>query len=221
MIYQTMPRHHRTRKGIATVLTTMIILIASVVLGSGVVMYGTSLFQTGAQSESIATQGVKLSVNATDLKGTSWGAAAIRNTGDKLEGIDKINVRGIAVPYSNWYYANTTNSLGNIQDQFIYGTNDWAGMLKDYSPNGTYDTCSGNTANPTFRIDVDGAGTGHSTMCFAPTNGPVSLKPGESAIIYFHLPTGVLDTIDSGQATSVSLYAGKVGAPVTVTIANP
>ena len=211
----------KKRKAIATVITTMIILIASVVLGSGVVMYGTSLFQTGAQSESISTQGVKLWVNATDSKGTSWGAASVRNTGDKLEGIDKINVRSLAVPYSNWYYANTTNSLANIQDQFIYGSNDGAGILKDYSTSGTYDICSGNTASPAFRIDVDGAGVGHPTMCFISANGPISLKPGESAIIYFHLPTGVLDTIDSGQTTSVSLYAGKLGAPVSVTIANP
>src|SRR5438093_3794731 len=86
-----MPGQLKKRKAIATVLTTMIILIASVVLGSGVVMYGTSLFQTGAQSQSISTQGVKLWVNATDSKGTSWGAASVRNTGDKLEGIDKIN----------------------------------------------------------------------------------------------------------------------------------
>jgi len=216
-----MPGQLKKRKAIATVLTTMIILIASVVLGSGVVMYGTSLFQTGAQSQSISTQGVKLWVNATDSKGTSWGAASVRNTGDKLEGIDKINVRSLAVPYSNWYYANTTNSLANIQDQFIYGSNDGAGILKNYSTSGTYDTCTGNTASPTFRIDVDGAGVGHPTMCFISANGPISLKPGESVIIYFHLPTGVLDTIDSGQSTSVALYAGKLGAPVTVTIANP
>src|SRR2546428_461799 len=84
-----------------------------------------------------------------------------------------------------------------------------------------YDTSTGNTASPTFRIDVDGAGVGHPTMCFISANGPISLKPGESVIIYFHLPTGVLDTIDSGQSTSVALYAGKLGAPVTVTIANP
>lgn len=216
-----MPRQIKKRKAIATVLTTMIILIASVVLGSGAVMYGTSIFQTGAQSESISAQGVKLWVNATDSKGTSWGAASVRNTGDKLEGIDKINVRGLAIPYSNWYYANTTNSLANIQDQFIYGSNDGAGILKDYSPSGSYDTCSGNTASPVFRIDVDGAGVGHPTMCFISANGPISLKPGESVIIYFHLPTGVFDTIDSGQSTSVALYAGKLGAPVTVTIANP
>src|SRR5437016_14647779 len=102
-------RQLKKKRGMATVITTMIILVASVVLGTGVVIYGTSLFQTGAQSESISTQGVKLWVNSTSANGISWGAAAVRNTGDKLESVDTISVRGIAVPYTNRYYANTTN----------------------------------------------------------------------------------------------------------------
>src|SRR5947209_8139734 len=113
------PRTHK-KKAISTVLTTMIILVASVVLGTGVVIYGTSLFQTGAQSESISTQGVKLWVNATDSKGISWGAAAIRNTGDKLESVDTISVRGIAVPYTYWYYAKSSNLIEINRYHFIY-----------------------------------------------------------------------------------------------------
>jgi len=222
------PRTNK-RKAISTVLTTMIILVASVVLGTGVVIYGTSLFQTGAQSESISTQGVKLWVNATDSKGTSWGAAAVRNTGDKLESVDTISVRGIAVPYTSWYYANTTNSLANIQDQFIYGVNDGTGMLKSSTAASTnppsFNTnsvCNGNSANPALEIDVDGsATTSKPPICMVLGSGPISLKPGDSAVIYFHLPSGVLNTVDAGSSSSVSLYAGKVGAPTTVTIANP
>ena len=219
------PRTHK-RKAISTVLTTMIILVASVVLGTGVVIYGTSLFQTGAQSESISTQGVMMLVNSTSATGISWGAAAVRNTGDKLESVDTIKVRGVAVPYSSWYYANTTNSLANIQDQFVYGSNDGTGLLKNYAnPSGagaSADSCTGNTATPAFFIDVDGnAAGGKPKMCFIAASGPISLKPGDSAVIYFHLANGVLSTVDAGATSSVSLYAGKVGAPTTVTIANP
>ena len=39
------------KRAISTVLTTVIILVASVVLGSGVVLYGTSLFQEGTHSD--------------------------------------------------------------------------------------------------------------------------------------------------------------------------
>jgi len=216
------PRTHK-RKAISTVLTTMIILVASVVLGTGVVIYGTSLFQTGAQSESISTQGVKMWVNSTSATGISWGAAAVRNTGDKLESVDTIKVRGVAVPYSSWYYANTTNSLANIQDQFIYGKNNVNGNLYNNTNVSTIvpttDTgCSLTTYN--LVIDVDGTG-GKSAICFTKGSGPISLKPGDSAVIYFHLPNGILNTVDAGATSSVSLYAGKVGAPTTVTIANP
>ena len=210
------PRTHK-RKAISTVLTTMIILVASVVLGTGVVIYGTSLFQTGAQSESISTQGVKLWVNSTDSTGISWGAAAVRNTGDKLESVDTISVRGIAVPYTSWFYANTTNSLANIQDQFIYGTNNISGNLKN-------STSFNGSCNPAAKlyIDVDtNAAISKPVICMIQASGPISLKPGDSAVIYFHLPTGVLNSVDAGASSSVSLYAGKVGAPTTVTIANP
>ena len=216
-----MLKQPRKRKAIATVITTMIILVASVVLGSGVVIYGTSLFQTNAQSETISTQGVKLWINATDAKGTSWGAAAVRNTGDKLEAVDNISMRGVIVPYTNWYYANTTNSLANSQDQFVYGSNDGSGMLKTYlGPAGS--TPSTDTCSPTAAIQIDADGFGGKPMiCLGPSNGPISLKPGESVVIYFHLPNGVLTTVDSGSASTVALYAGKVGSPIPVTIANP
>jgi len=180
-----------------------------------------SLLQTGAQSESILIQGVKLWVNATDSKGTSWGAAALRNTGDKLESLDTISVRGFSVPYTSWYYTYTTNSSTNIQEQFVYGTNDNVGLLKDYSKNNQYDTCNDNTASPVFKIDVDGGAIGKPTMCFIAASGPILLKPGDSAVVYFHLPEGVLSTIDVGASMNVSIYADKDGLTTAVSIENP
>ncbi len=57
--------------------------MSSVVLASGVVLYGTSLFQGGTQSESISVSGVKVWVHTTSIDGLAWGAAEIRNTADK------------------------------------------------------------------------------------------------------------------------------------------
>ena len=88
------------RRAISTVLTTIIILVASVVLGSGVVVYGTSLFQGGTQQEAIAVQGTQLWVSATDSNGIAWGAAAVRNSGDKILSVDKVEVRGTTIPFS-------------------------------------------------------------------------------------------------------------------------
>ena len=70
-----------SKRAISTVLTTVIILVSSVVLGSGVVLYGTSLFQSGTQSENISVVGTKVWVDTTDpftpATGIAWGAAAI------------------------------------------------------------------------------------------------------------------------------------------------
>ncbi|WP_255464622.1 hypothetical protein [Nitrosopumilus sp. b2] len=57
------------RRTISTVLTTVIILVASVVLGAGSGLYGTSLFQTSTQQDSIVVLGMNLWVNATDSVG--------------------------------------------------------------------------------------------------------------------------------------------------------
>jgi len=91
----------KTRKrAISTVLTTIIILVASVVLGSGVVLYGTSLFQSGTQQEAITVSGLKVWVHGTETKGLAWGAFAVRNSGDKVVSVDKITIRGTDIPFS-------------------------------------------------------------------------------------------------------------------------
>lgn len=207
------------KRGISTVLTTIIILVASVVLGSGVVLYGTSLFQGGTQTEAISVQGTKLWVNATDTNGVAWGAVGIRNSGDKIVSVDKVSVRGTDVPYSQWYADTdqTRVSATVFQSAYTHGTTTSAGMMKDTaSMTGT--ACAGSVE---LSQDFDGAGTTLDRVCLDQQSGPVSLSPGERAIIYFHLNNGVLSSLDSGAQTSLNVFAGKVGAPQSITVANP
>ena len=96
-----MNRH--MNRALSTVLTTIIILVASVVLATGVVLYGTSLFQTSTQQESISVSGVKLWTNSGEDIGYTWGAFAVRNSGDKILSVDKITIRGVDVPFAQWY----------------------------------------------------------------------------------------------------------------------
>ena len=112
----------KNRKAISTVLTTMIILVASVVLGTGVVLYGTSLFQTNASGEAISTTGTQVWVDSTGSSGWTWGAADVRNSGDKLLSVDQILIRGQAVPFANWYAdTNATQVTStNYQAALIY-----------------------------------------------------------------------------------------------------
>jgi hypothetical protein len=206
------------RKGISTVLTTVIILVASVVLGSGVVLYGTSMFQTVAQQESIEVQGTQLWVNATDAAGDAWGAAGVRNNGDKILSVDTISIKGTTVPFGNWYFDQdqTRVSVANFQSQFVHEGSDGAGTMMNNST--SIDAIACGTA---LSIDFDGGDSGEPTLCLARGSGPVGLNPGDRAIIYFQLPTGKITTLDAGASTTLNIFAGEAGAPLSTIIANP
>lgn len=207
----------KNRKAISAVLTTLIILVASVVLGTGVVLYGTSLFQTGAQSSGIAVQGSHVWANSTSSPTYVWGAAEIRNSGDKILSVDQINVRGTQVPFANWYYdSNPTRvTAANYQSQLNYtGTTMPGGLMKTYVGS-SLTNCAGTGA--VFSINEFGTNA-NPTVCFVQASGPISLKPGDRAIVYFQVPSGVISTVDAGSQSSVAIYAGNVGAPQSVTV---
>ncbi len=209
------------RKGLSTVLTTVIILVASVVLGSGVVLYGTSMFQTVAQQESLDVQGIQLWVNATDAAGDAWGAAGVRNDGDKILSVDTIRIKGATVPFSSWFFDadQTRVTVGNYQSQFIHEGSGGAGTLMNDSASVDAAAC----ANPatTLSIDFDGGDTGEPTLCLSQGSGPIGLNPGERTVIYFQMPTGTLTTLVAGASTTLNIFAGEAGAPLSSIIANP
>jgi|SRR5581483_6011862 hypothetical protein len=206
------------RKAISTVLTTLIILVASVVLGTGVVLYGTSLFQTGAQSSSMTVTGTQVWVDVTGNSGWAWGAADVRNSGDKLLGVDSIQIRGQQIPFANWYAdKNSTRvTTGNLQSALNFTSiNPVTGAMANGTGVGVPAGCS---ASPGPLVMQLGSKTNNPTLCLLKQSGPVSLAPGEKAIIYFKIPQNLLTSVDAGSSGSVALYAGQVGSPTTVTL---
>ncbi len=193
------------KRAISTVLTTVIILVSSVVLGSGVVLYGTSLFQSGTQQEAITASGIKVWVHTDATDGLAWGAAKIRNTGDKVVSVDKIQIRGADVPFSLWYPDTTVNSTTFQQALNFTGWSNANGMMANSTG-----ICNGEN----LQIRIFSAGD----VCANVASGPVSLSPGQAGIIYFKLTNGTITSLDSGASTSVNVYAGKAGAPQTVTV---
>ena len=233
------PIRTNNRRAISVVMTTMIILVASVVLGTGVVIYGTSLFQTGGQQQSISSQGIKLWVNSTAQSGVNnaWGAAAIRNNGDVLVSFNTIQIRGTSVPFNGWFVdANQTriNSGTNFQAQFNLTKTDMngypigsagAGQGGFNTPGGTpCATFARNTLpaspNISFQIDQDNYGT-NLPLCLKQASGPIALNPGDKMVVYFKIPIGILGPIDSGSAVTINIFAGNIGGPTTVTVGNP
>jgi hypothetical protein len=222
----------KNRKAISTVLTTLIILVASVVLGTGVVLYGTSLFQTNSQSQSIETTGVKVWADKGG-SGWAWGAADIRNDGDKLLSVDQISIRGTAVPFGNWYVdtnqseVTTTNFQQALNYTSVFDAKDGAisnGTALDPTSEGipvpTHDTTCSNTSGFLIMALQSQSTAGYHGLCLQQATGPLSLAPGARAIVYFEVPQNVLTTVDAGSSGAVAIYAGNVGAPQTVTIAS-
>ncbi len=169
------------KRAISIILTTVIILVASITLGLGVVLYGTSLFQSSTLTESIVVTGAKLWVDPTPSpNGHAWGAAGIRNNGDKIVALDKISVRGVDVPFTSWFATSdqAQANLENVQATFPHNgvaLYEATGEMGD-SPLLTTPVPIGCTAANTadeLIIDVDGNG-GAATMCLLQLNGPIS-----------------------------------------------
>jgi hypothetical protein len=104
------------RRGIGNVITTLIILIASVVLGAGVIFFGGSMFQTNTQQEQVKVTNVNSWTGTNANNATT--AFAIQNVGSKAVTVTDIKLRGIAVPNSAWYFCKdpaTCTSANSIQ----------------------------------------------------------------------------------------------------------
>ncbi|MFQ5781587.1 MAG: hypothetical protein ACE5GR_00860 [Nitrosopumilus sp.] len=206
------------KRAISTVLTTVIILVSSIVLGSGVVLYGTSLFQGGTQTEAISVSGTKVWVHTTATEGLAWGAAGVRNTGDKVVSVDKIQIRGSDIPFTQWYP--DTDVSSNLFQLALNHTG-WSGTSGNLLEEDPDEDCLDTTYVPATSVqsDLDGAG-GETAVCANAASGPVALTPGQSAIIYFKLTNGTITSLDSGVSTSVNIFAGKAGAPQSITVAG-
>jgi len=192
------------KRAISTVLTTVIILVASVVLAAGVVLYGTSLFQGGTQQENISISGTKIWVHPTATDGLAWGATGVRNTGDKVVAGDKIQIRGADIPFAQWYPAKDVSS--DLFQQALNHTG-WSGT-------GGFLV---NTGGSDCDLDIDVNG-GTEDICADQTTGPVSLTPGHVVIIYYQLTNGTITPLDSGASITVSVFAGKAGGPQSITV---
>src|SRR5438105_9181853 len=216
------------RNAISAVLTTIIILVASIVLGTGVVVYSTSLFQSGGSQQAVQVQGLKGWVS-NSTTGYSWGAFAVKNTGDKLVSINSITLRGVAVPYTNMYSdINQTRTSANFQSQLITtGIDVFGNMKTNIAYGGGSTSCPGYSApnNVPNEITINENGTNdviigtadsRVKLCLQEQSGPLSLLPGNIAIIYFKNPNGLYGTTDVGVTSTISVLAGT--APVAQTI---
>lgn len=205
-------------KGISTVLTTLIIVIASVVLASATTMFGTSLFQTGAQQQSLSVTNVHMwqGTNSTSSNfDTAMVAFVVRNTGDKILAIDSVKVRGATTVYSGWFASNQTETTTTVQAlQLSYPTS--------ASPQGV------NIVKALRDLDSASSAGNDVATGLAQQAGPVSLAPGKAVILYVILPGSnnasatddVVSAVDIGAAVTVQVTAGQLSSVQTVNVAT-
>lgn len=175
----------KKRKGLGSVITTLIILIASVVLGAGVVFFGGSMFQTNTNNEEIKVSNAHIWI-ASNNGTTSTAAFVVQNVGSKPVAINSIAVRGVSVPMSSWYYNTADATAANI--------------VRELRPDFSLDA-----------VDVTG---GAPEETFIHATGPISISQGQAVIVYAANP-GNIQMLDNGQAFNLNIQAGKAAGTLS------
>jgi len=152
----------RSRKGLSTVVTTLIILVVAVLLASVVTFYAINVVTTRVQEESLQIYKQHIWHN-----GTTFAEAAflIINTGGRDVVIDKVSVRGQESLWTTVYYNKTT---GAISPDLPYLTPDASGTLSG--------------ANVTL---------GSTTYLLTQASDDLILRSGWSMIVYVTNPDSI------------------------------
>jgi len=149
----------------------------------------------------------KVWVHTTATEGLAWGAAGVRNTGDKVLSVDKITIRGVDIPFAQWYA--DTSVTASLYQQALNHTGWDDSVTSGFIFNNV--VCA-----PVTTLELDLGAT--DDFCADAATGPISLTPGQAAIIYFKLTNGTINSLDSGISTTIGVFAGRAGGPLSTIV---
>ena len=95
----------RSRKGLSTVVTTLIILVVSVLLATVVTYYAINITSTRVEEESLSVRKAHVWVSTAGTTTDTQAAFVIINTGGRDVVLDKITVRGQEIDWTDVYYS--------------------------------------------------------------------------------------------------------------------
>jgi len=169
----------KNKKGLSTVITTLIILVVSVLLATVVTFYAINVTTTRVQEEALHLTKPHVWYNTTG----GWAQAAIVlvNTGGKDMVIDKISVRGQESNWSNVYYWRT-NTVTISDDLEVTST----------ELNGT-----------TFNITVEGA-----ARTFTQASDDITLRSGWTMVVYIKDPDSIALN-DVGTTVGITVFTAN------------
>jgi hypothetical protein len=169
----------RSRKGLSTVVTTLIILVVAVLLASIVTFYAINVVTTRVQEESLQIFKQHIWHNGTTF---GEGAFLIINTGGRDVVIDKISVRGQESAWGSVYYNKTTNTIS--QDLYY--------IIPDLS---------GSLAGQSVTL-------GASTYALVPASDDLILRSGWSMIVYVTNPDSI-SVSDIGVTVGFTVFTAN------------
>lgn len=170
------------KKGLSTVVTTLIILVVSVLLATVVTYYAINVTTSRVQQENLYLSKSHIWVNITASKIWTEGAIVIVNTGGKDIVFNKFTVRSQWVNWSNVYYWTTSNG------SFI--TADLPQLKVQPTSTSTNITIQGE--NKTFT-------QGSQTMV---------LKSGYTMVLYINQPDSI-GYNDIGTTATITIYTAN------------
>lgn len=169
----------KSRKALATVVTTLIILVVAVLLASVVVFYAINVTSTRVQEENLQIYRQHIWHNG---QGFAEGAFLVSNTGGRDVVIDKISVRGQESAWSTVYY----NKMDTVA----------SGDLTYVTPN-VDDTLTD------LSVTI-----GATTYDFTPATGALILQSGHSMIVYLTNPDSVAVN-DVGVTIGITVFTAN------------
>jgi hypothetical protein len=174
-----MKKFTKNKKGLSTVVTTLIILVVAVLLATIVTFYAINVTTTRVQEESL-----KIYKQHVWHNGTTYAEATflVINTGGRDVVIDKIAVRGQETVWTTVYYNKTTNAI---------------------SPDLYYITP--NTNGTLLGKNVTLSST---TYTLVPANDDLILKSGWSMIVYITNPDSI-SVSDIGVTVGFTLFTSN------------
>ena len=168
----------RDKRGLSQVVTTLILLVVSVLLAGLVVFYATNVTSTRVQQEEINIKNSHIWVCCNVSR--DQAAFVLQNLGGRDAVIDKLEVRGVEVPWGSVYISNTT-----------IGASAELNMTGD---------CE---ISATFTLLIDG-----SNVTFSAVSTDICVPSGTELIIYVDQPDNV-SCDDVGCTLSITVYTTR------------
>jgi len=170
----------KSKIGLSTVVTTLIILVVSVLLATVVTYFAINVTSTRVQEEALHLTKQHIWHNGGTSGNTSQSAIMVINTGGRDIVIDKITVRGQTMDWSYVYYNITTDS---ISSDLAYDS----GVL------------GGTDLNVTI---------GSDWYIFEAASSDLILQSGQTIILYLTNPDSI-SVNDIGLTVAITIYTSQ------------